>query len=856
MAIELARVWAEITPLLKDGISLIPVRDKPEGEKKEKTPYGASWKQFQSRVATEGELYSSMEYYDTTAVAIVAGAVSGNLECIDVDTKYFPGFDAILFSDLAKFYPQLYARLRIHKTPSGGYHILYRIVGGAPDGNKHLAKRYATEQEIHEQQQRGITKPPKTVCFVETRGEGGFFLCPPSMGYSVHQNMPIPILTWEERCSLINLCKSYDEVVRVAPSPKPTQAQESIYTTNPFEDYNHKCDPTELMEAQGWKFFNENSTYIRYTRPGKDSGVSATFHRESRVFYLFTTSTDLEEKRGYNPATLYAEFYHGGDKSKAFRALVQLGYGQVKKQFEQSHIKKAVINGNADVPNNFSAEAKQQFRELQDQFKQAHPYGTFWIIEDDKYTISREDFLTVARNIGFRHYNGSVVQINQRFIERVTLIEFFDTMKAYIQEEEVETYTKICNAFEKFVQASGKFIAESRLDKFDDTECLADSADVCYKFYNNTAVRVTADAIAPVAYDDIEGYIWSDKMLSRDFLGPEVVASSLYESFLKNATGVENGNVKDSVRNIIGYLTHDFKSESAGYVVVMQEMVSDPKLGGGSGKNIFGNILRNMTTVCTVPGSSVQFNEKFLQAWNYQRIYFLADIPKRIDWMFLKEQATGFGLLKKLYRNEEEIAPELMPKILINTNYSFEDSDGGLKRRIRVVEFTDYYTKHGGVDGVHGKLFPTGSTKGDWTDQDWKGFDDFVLNCIQYNLAQGGKLQQTDLSQIGWEKKFTNQFGDKTLEFLMDNMSSWTLSDHVEVKNFQRAYDDYVAGDLKEKYKLTQQSLNKAVREFCERYNITFIQSQVKSIPNQGSRRVHIFTGSFEDAVREEEFPF
>jgi len=845
MALSLAKVWKEVEALLADGISLIPVREKAEGNKAAKTPCAYTWKDYQTRIAEVGELYSAMEYHNTTAIAAVCGVVSGNLECIDVDSKYYPGFDAILLADIAKFYPHLYSRLRIHRTPSGGYHIIYRILDHAPEGNVKLAGRYSTEDEMQAQRDRGAKRPSKTVNFLETRGEGGYFLYPPSLDYSVHQPNPIPLLTWEERCSLINLCRSYDEVVKVAPTPKPTQAQESYYTTNPFEDFNFRCDPVELMQSQGWAFLKENNRFIWFTRPDKTEGVSASFNRDKRVFYIFTTSTELEGTRGYNPATLYAEFTHNGDKSAAFRELIKQGYGQVKKSVEQAIIKKAVINGQAAIPNNFTEEAREQFAQLQEQFQQAHPYGTFWAFEEKKYVISREDFLSVAKSLGFRHHHSSIVQINGRFIERVSLINFFDTMKEYIQEEEADVYTDICNAYEKFIQASGKFISENRLDKFDDSECVQDSVDICYKFYNNLAIRVTPDAITVLDYDKIDGYIWSDKMLGRDYLGPEVQASSLYENFLKNATGAENGKVKDSVRNVIGYLTHDFKSESAGYIIVMQEMVSDPRLGGGSGKNIFGNLLRNMITVCTVPGSSVQFNEKFLQAWNYQRIYFLADIPKKIDWLFLKEMATGFGLMKKLYRNEEEVSPEIMPKLLINTNYSFEDSDGGLKRRIIPIEFTDFYTLNGGIDTVHGKMFPSaGGSRGDWTNEDWKGFDDFVLGCIQYNLQQGGKLQRSELSQIGWEKKFSNQYGEKTLEFFNDNMATWISSGYITVSMFQYQYEQYVAGELKEKYKLSQRTLNSAVREFCERFGVDFQQSVVKKIAHE-TKRVHIFSGEF-----------
>lgn len=850
MAVELAKVWAEIVPLLKDGISLIPVRDKQEGNRAAKTPYGTSWKEFQSRIATEGELYSAMEFHNTTAIAIVSGEVSGNLECIDIDTKYNPGIDATLLADIGKFYPQLFPRLRIHKTPSGGYHILYRIIGHIPDGNMKLAGRMKTEEEIARYIAGGQKKPHKSVNFLETRGEGGYFLCPPSLGYAVHQNMPIPLLTWEERCSLINLCKSYDEVVRIAPTPRPTQAQSNWYTSDPFEDYNLRCDPTELMESHGWNFHAENNKFIWYTRPGKTDGVSASFNLEKRVFMIFTSSTDLEP-RGYNPATVFSEFLYGGDKKKAYRALVDAGYGKLKQNVEQSIIKRAVINGSASVPNNLSADAKRQFTQEQEKFQQDHPYGTFWILEEDKYTISREDFLSVARQIGFRHYNGTVVQINQRFIERITLIEFFDIMKEYIKEEEADVYTKICNAYEKFVQASGKFIAESRLDKFDDTDCIQDSADTCYKFYNNTAVRVTADSITPVPYDSIEGYIWSDKMLSRNFL-PDAPVSNLYEVYLRNATGQENGMVKEHVRNVIGFLCHDFNSPATLYGIVMTEMVNDPKKGGGSGKNIFVNLLKNMIGVSTASGSMVKWDDKFFAVWDEKsRIYFIPDIPKRNNWEMLKS-AIEDPYINKKYRGEFSVPIERAPKVVFNTNHSFEDNDGGLTRRLRVVEFTDYYTIHGGVDAVHGKLFPDGFTK-----EEWAGFDNTILQCIQLHLQKGGKIDRVDLSSAGWEKKFSNQYGEKTLEFFMDNIQAWCSSDYIEVSNFQRAYDEYVAGELKEKYKLSQRSLNGAIREFCERHKLNFNQSVPKRIPNIGIKRVHEFSGDISFLEEEmEEFPF
>lgn len=851
MGVELARIWAEILPLIKDGVSLIAVREKEEKGRPAKTPYGY-WTEYQTRRADEGELWEIMESRDTSAVAAVCGAISGNLECIDIDSKYYPGIDAQLLADIDKFYPHLYSRLRIHRTPSGGYHILYRIVDRAPEGNQKLAGRHTTEQEQQQQRDRGVKKPSKTVNFLETRGEGGYFLYPPSMGYTVVQDLPIPVITWEERCSLINLCRSYDEVVRIAPNPKPTQAQESYYTTNPFEDYNHRCDPVDLMQSQGWSFLRENSRFMWFTRPDKNDGVSASWNKEKRVFYIFTTSTDLEGTRGYNPATLLAEFSFDGDKKAAFRWLIDNGYGKVKRAVEQAIIKKAAINGSGGIPNNFSQEAQEEFVQLQEQYSKQHPHGIFWEYDDKgKFVISREDFLQVAKALGFRMHKSEAVQINGRFVERVTLVEFFDLMKGYIQEEDAEIYTDICNAYEKFIQASGKFIVESRLEKFDDTDCVQDSSDVCYKFYNNIAIRVTADAITLLDYDKIDGYIWADKMLPRNYL-INTQGSDLYERYLKNATGEVDGKVKDYVRNIIGFLCHDYNSPVSLYAIILTEMVNDPRKGGGSGKNIFVNLLKNFIGVSTASGAMIKWDDKFYAVWNEtSRIYFIPDIPKKINWEFIKSTIEDPYINKK-YKGEYSVNIHAAPKVVLNTNYSYEDTDGGVGRRFRPVEFTDYYTLKGGVDVVHGKLFPDG-----FTDEDWKGFDDMVLGSIQYHLQQGCKIEKVDLSDNGWEKKFNIQYGEKTLEFIRDNISTWLSSDYVEVSNFQKSYDEYVAGDLKEKFKLSQRTLNAAVREFCERHGLEFQQSVVRRIAHL-TKRAHIFRGQYveESTAEEEEYPF
>jgi len=81
---------------------------------KEKKPL-ASWKEFQKRKPTNEEI-SKWNSYDFDRIGIICGKVSGknnlSLEVIDIDAPQYFEF----FKDI---------KTRVHKTPGGGYHLIF-----------------------------------------------------------------------------------------------------------------------------------------------------------------------------------------------------------------------------------------------------------------------------------------------------------------------------------------------------------------------------------------------------------------------------------------------------------------------------------------------------------------------------------------------------------------------------------------------------------------------------------------------------------------------------------------------------------------------------------------------------------
>lgn len=819
MSAKLLPVWNEIVKYIDAGISVIPVRDREGQGGVVKTPFGRSWKQYQKEIIRKDTLFHQMDVeYDTTAVAIVCGKVSGNLEIIDIDVKYKPGIDAQLFSAIRDLYPEILEKLRIHSTPSGGYHIIYRCTEEVP-GSQKLASRPKTEGELAE-------KPsPKVVTFIETRGEGGYAVAPPALDYEVKAPVPVPILSVSERNSLIALAESFNEHIVVEKPPRPKKAESDYYDTNPFDDFNNRVDPTALVESLGWKYHRHNSQFIWYTRPGKKTGVSMSFNLFKRFFFNFTGSTILEENKGYSPANLLAHFAFGGDKKKLYADLVSKGYGAIKPKMEAKLVRIAATN-NKPLPPNVSQQAVIERENLVVALNEQYPFGTFWIDSIEKgIQIDRQILYNVAAARGFYLYQDDIVYSDGIFIEKVTERFFFDHLKAYITEEDADLYNDLCNAYEAYIEKHGKFTI-TRLPMLDEETLLSDTATDCYKVYQNGVLHITKDGYNLRPVEGIGKLIWKKNVQPRNFVKDESGPGGRYVDFLKLATEFETD--REYILSVIGFLAHEFKDDTTAYIVVLTEQCEDPKEGGGAGKNVFSNLFNNITSVANIPGEQVKYDTTFMQSWNGERILCISDVPRSFNYVFLKELSSGSGVVKKLWKNEVIVPVHLMPKPLVQTNYSIEIKDGGLKRRTKIIEFTDFFTKAGGIDVHFGIHFPLG-----WNEKDWSGFDTLMADAVTHWLRSGRKIGQATLSQSGWMKQFEHSYGQVITGFISEYFDSWKKLGEVKNDDFYNALNTYcVANNVAPKYKPSIFRINTALTDYCKYVGVHYAYNLQRSANN------------------------
>ncbi len=316
---------------LRAGLCVLPANLK------EKRPAVPSWKPYQKQLPKEDELRHWFAG-GAEALCIITGAISGSLELIDFDMAghaYEPW--ARLVEGRC---PGLLEHLVRERSQSSGVHVCYRYDEPVP-GNTKLASRLIERPDARPVMLAAKEYVPRLVggryvvepALIETRGQGGLFLCAPSPGYVLKHGSfeDLPVLTMQERAVLIECARALNEVPD-HPQPDTAHPSTSFDGGRPGDEYNARGDVREVLKAHGWTLVQAGENE-RWRRPGKDEGSSATFN--GKVFYCFTSNAPpFEMNRGYSPFAVYAQLKHGGDFAAAASALAQQGYGAATEDTE------------------------------------------------------------------------------------------------------------------------------------------------------------------------------------------------------------------------------------------------------------------------------------------------------------------------------------------------------------------------------------------------------------------------------------------------------------------------------------------------------------------------------------------
>lgn len=285
-----------------------------------------------------------------------------------------------------------------------------------------------------------------------------------------------------------------------------------------------------------------------------------------------------------------------------------------------------------------------------------------------------------------------------------------------------------------FFAMNTKFFTENFLNFITnvDSRFMTDDSETAYLYYNNCAVKVTRRGVEKIDYKDLNGIVWEDQKIKRNFLETSYVDCE-FKRFITNISGDDNERVK-SVESTIGYLMHSYKPASYCPAVILNDEVISDNPEGGTGKGIFVKSVSHMKKMVIIDGKGFSFQKSF----PYQRVQVdtqvlvFDDVSKNFEFERLFSVITEGITLEKKNKDEIHIPFERSPKIVITTNYAIKGAGNSFERRKWDLEFKQHYNKSFTPESEFGHMLFSG-----WDEYEWNKFDNYMIANLQSYLNKG-----------------------------------------------------------------------------------------------------------------------
>lgn len=796
------------------------------------------WKKYQKQMITEAELAAQMKSQKVTGQAIICGAISGNLEVIDVDSKYSltAGFNDLYLSLIPD---NLRHQLYIITTKSGGLHIYYRCEVIA--GNMKLAMRPTTAEE------RKANPSDKVRVLIETRGEGGYVVAPPTPSYVMMQDVQVPVISIDERECLLDAARSlnqhYEEI-----HEQRRNIEADGFCLSPFDDYNTRgqSDMLGRLQGAGWKQVWQDSNKVVFLRPGKtDSKSSGDFNYEKNWFCVFTTSSNFEPLKAYKPAAVFCKIECNDNWGECAKKLIELGYGEQRKQIG-GNIKRDIFKkketGATDDDIAYHIKTKhnlQSFAEAKELVEQCTAqWGericTFWEVSDKGgITIVRHKLLEfLSENGGFYLYYYDI---------KSTIYKIVKVQDGFVEEAETEHLKKFIkdyiiglpNSFdgitpnellEAIYKGANTFFSESLLEFMPriNLNILKDTKEIAYYPFSNGVLKVTADKKMLLTYGQLGVHVWRNRVIDFKIDIDEAIDWQAVE-FVKFIDKICNSNIdrKNYVVQIIGYILHGYKDQTRPFAVILAEETEKDKEGGGTGKGIFYKAIAKMLDVVFIDGKNFKLDKSFA----FQRVELstqlivIEDCRRNVDFEGFYSHLTEGITVEKKNKDELYIPYSDAAKFGFTTNYTINLKGNHGKRRGKVIEFGNFFNPRNTPLDYFGHQMFEG-----WDADEWNRFYNMMAECVQAYLMFGisDQYNSDSMKRKGIKLNFGEEFFDYFEEI---KIGEW--------KFITEEYNYFLGQSGLDKKEFSQKRFKSGLENSCEVMSYTFEERKNRQAENR-----------------------
>jgi hypothetical protein len=299
---------------------------------------------------------------------------------------------------------------------------------------------------------------------------------------------------------------------------------------------------------------------------------------------------------------------------------------------------------------------------------------------------------------------------------------------------------------------------------------IKDSPTESYVFFRNCVVKITSKKITTCHYSEIEGHVWEEHIIDRDFtLNQPACYAELtgpFHNFLHLITTNGTDNF-ESLLTIIGYVLHRYKDPSRSKCVIFYDInVNQERQNGRSCKTLLCRALNEVRNILLENGKLIDPTTKF--AFNRVSLdtngIVFDDIPKHLKFEKFFSIITGDLTKEEKFENSVTIPFADSPKIIFTSNYIVQGE--GLSHSDRRVEFfiSDYFNPENTPLSYFGKRFFE-----EWTDEEYNQFYNTMVMAIEYYLEHG--IQEPTLSRYYYilRNSSPNNFIDKCDAYILPN---------------------------------------------------------------------------------------
>jgi len=466
-----------------------------------------------------------------------------------------------------------------------------------------------------------------------------------------------------------------------------------------------------------------NNVYI-LASAFNDFGVNKTLAEYVMTNFGSRDFSQSEIKRTIHSA--YKQVQNFGTKYYEDEEKVNDVKSKLRKGVSKGEIK-AQIEEESDIEDSVLDNVIRRLEEEQDKQK-------FWSkSEKGVVKIIHISFKKFLEENGFYKFNpeGSknyvFVKVTNNLIDHTSEKEIKDFVLSYLLEiDDISVYNYFAECTRYFREEFLTLLSSINV------YFIADSKDSAYLYYKNCAVKITKDEITPIDYLDLGGYVWKDHVIDRVFDLCQVTNCD-YKTFINNISGGTDKRVR-SMESTIGYLLHGWKNLSYCPATILNDELISDNPEGGTGKGLFMNGISHMKKLVVIDGKSFNFEKSFayqLVSADTQILCF-DDVKKHFDFERLFSVVTEGLTLEKKNKDAIKIPFSKSPKVAITTNYAIKGKGSSFERRKWELELSQFYTKEFTPLVEFGKLM-----FGEWDDNDWCQFDNYMITCLQLYLDKG-----------------------------------------------------------------------------------------------------------------------